>query len=66
MLEVQALKGAIALIECDAKKSCDDCYFRAYDCEKGAVEVIEVLKKMLADKGYPYPGENVGEAADAR
>lgn len=62
MLEVQALKGAIALIECEQKNSCDDCYFYAYDCEKGAQEVMQVLKKMLDDRGFSYPGENVGEA----
>lgn len=64
MTQVQVLKAAVALMECDSLESCSDCYLRFVDCEKVAKECAEVIKRVLSNAGYPYPGENAEVCSD--
>ena len=66
MTLVQALKAAVALIECEATDSCADCHLRFVGCEKAARESAEVIKHALSDAGYQYPGEYEKNSNDVK
>lgn len=66
MTLVQALKVAVAVIECDAIDQCADCYLRFVDCDKVARESAEVIKHALSDAGYQYPGEYEKNSNDVK
>lgn len=54
MLDVQALKAAIAIITCEKYSDCSGCYLEYVNCEDAANETVDKIKSMLIEMGYPY------------